>query len=88
MATMDDKALFVDTNVLVYANVIETPMHEKKGSRLTFRLCWNAEIEPGPFSLKVKAAQPPLGGVQLRNDGRENFGDWSVKLFGPAFKVA
>jgi predicted nucleic acid-binding protein len=27
MATMDDKALFVDTNVLVYANVIETPLH-------------------------------------------------------------
>ena len=24
---MDDKALFVDTNVLVYANVIETPLH-------------------------------------------------------------
>jgi len=29
MATMDDKALFVDTNLLVYANVIETPMHEQ-----------------------------------------------------------
>jgi predicted nucleic acid-binding protein len=29
MATMDDKALFVDTNVLVYANVIETPFHEQ-----------------------------------------------------------
>ena len=29
MATMDDKALFVDTNVLVYANVIETPLHEQ-----------------------------------------------------------
>ncbi|MCP3869802.1 MAG: PIN domain-containing protein [Gammaproteobacteria bacterium] len=26
---MDDKALFVDTNVLVYANVIETPFHEQ-----------------------------------------------------------
>ncbi|MBK1704375.1 VapC toxin family PIN domain ribonuclease [Halochromatium glycolicum] len=24
---MEDKALFVDTNVLVYANVIETPLH-------------------------------------------------------------
>ncbi len=29
MATTDDKALFVDTNVLVYANVIETPLHEQ-----------------------------------------------------------
>nr|VFJ95255.1 MAG: Predicted nucleic acid-binding protein, contains PIN domain [Candidatus Kentron sp. LFY] len=29
MAMMDDKALFVDTNVLVYANVIETPFHEQ-----------------------------------------------------------
>lgn len=29
MATMDDDALFVDTNVLVYANVIETPFHEQ-----------------------------------------------------------
>ncbi len=28
MATMDVEALFVDTNVLVYANVIETPLHE------------------------------------------------------------
>jgi len=26
---MDDKALFIDTNVLVYANVLETPMHEQ-----------------------------------------------------------
>jgi predicted nucleic acid-binding protein len=29
MATMDDNALFVDTNVLVYANIIETPFHEQ-----------------------------------------------------------
>jgi len=29
MATMDDNALLVDTNVLVYANVIETPFHEQ-----------------------------------------------------------
>ena len=29
MATMDDNALFVDTNVLIYANVIETPFHEQ-----------------------------------------------------------
>lgn len=29
MATMGDKALFVDTNILVYANVIETPFHEQ-----------------------------------------------------------
>lgn len=27
MATMDGDALFVDTNILVYANVIETPLH-------------------------------------------------------------
>lgn len=26
---MDDKTLFIDTNVLVYANVIEAPMHEQ-----------------------------------------------------------
>lgn len=29
MVMMDDKSLFVDTNVLVYANVIETPFHEQ-----------------------------------------------------------
>jgi len=30
MATMDDKnALFIDTNILVYANVIETPFHQQ-----------------------------------------------------------
>ncbi|VAX06576.1 hypothetical protein MNBD_GAMMA26-275 [hydrothermal vent metagenome] len=29
MAMMGDKPLFVDTNVLVYANVIETPFHEQ-----------------------------------------------------------
>ena len=29
MATKDDKALFVDTNVLIYANVIETPLHKQ-----------------------------------------------------------
>ncbi len=29
MAMMDDKPLFVDTNVLVYANVIETPFQEQ-----------------------------------------------------------
>ncbi|MCP3668305.1 MAG: PIN domain-containing protein [Gammaproteobacteria bacterium] len=27
MATMVAKALFVDTNILIYANVIETPFH-------------------------------------------------------------
>lgn len=27
MVTMDDNALFVDTNVLVYTNVVETPFH-------------------------------------------------------------
>ncbi|HEY5603194.1 MAG TPA: type II toxin-antitoxin system VapC family toxin [Gammaproteobacteria bacterium] len=29
MATMDANALFVDTNVLVYANVLETPFHDQ-----------------------------------------------------------
>lgn len=30
MATMDDKnSLFIDTNILVYANVIETPFHKQ-----------------------------------------------------------
>lgn len=29
MATMDDNALFVDTNALVYANIVETPFHEQ-----------------------------------------------------------
>ncbi len=29
MATMAAEALFVDTNVLVYANVIETPLHDQ-----------------------------------------------------------
>ena len=27
MEIMDDNTLFIDTNVLVYANVIETPFH-------------------------------------------------------------
>ena len=29
MATKGDKGLFIDTNVLVYANVIETPLHKQ-----------------------------------------------------------
>ena len=29
MAIMDDNRLFVDTNVLVYANVASTPQHER-----------------------------------------------------------
>ena len=29
MATTDVKPLFVDTNVLIYANVRETPLHER-----------------------------------------------------------
>jgi predicted nucleic acid-binding protein len=29
MTKMDDKALFVDTNILIYANVIETSFHEQ-----------------------------------------------------------
>ncbi len=29
MVIMDDNALFVDTNILVYANVFETPFHEQ-----------------------------------------------------------
>ena len=28
MAMMDDNAVFIDTNILVFANVIETPFHE------------------------------------------------------------
>ena len=36
MATMDAEALFIDTNVLVYANVIETPFHEK--AKISMRL--------------------------------------------------
>jgi len=29
MAMMDDNPLFIDTNILVYANVIETPFHQQ-----------------------------------------------------------
>ena len=29
MAIMDDNALFVDTNILIYANILETPFHEQ-----------------------------------------------------------
>jgi predicted nucleic acid-binding protein len=29
MATMDDKPLFVDTNILIYANVATAPFHEQ-----------------------------------------------------------
>ena len=29
MATMEDNPLFIDTNILVYANVVETPFHEQ-----------------------------------------------------------
>ena len=29
MAMMDDNAVFIDTNILVYANVIETPFHQQ-----------------------------------------------------------
>ncbi len=29
MAMMDDNAVFIDTNILVFANVIETPFHEQ-----------------------------------------------------------
>jgi len=29
MVMMDDKALFVDTNILINANIIETPFHEQ-----------------------------------------------------------
>ena len=35
MATTDDKALFVDTNVLVYANVDAAPLHQAALSALT-----------------------------------------------------
>ena len=29
MVTMNDSRLFIDTNILVYANVIETPFHQQ-----------------------------------------------------------
>ena len=29
MATMDDNALFIDTNILIYANVATAPLHEQ-----------------------------------------------------------
>ena len=29
MATMEDNPLFIDTNILVYANVVETPFHQQ-----------------------------------------------------------
>ncbi len=29
MAMMDDNAVFIDTNILVFANVLETPFHEQ-----------------------------------------------------------
>ncbi len=29
MVTMGDNRLFVDTNILVYANIIETPFHQQ-----------------------------------------------------------
>jgi len=29
MAKMDDSTLFIDTNILVYANILETPFHEQ-----------------------------------------------------------
>jgi predicted nucleic acid-binding protein len=29
MATMDDKPLFIDTNILIYANVVSAPFHEQ-----------------------------------------------------------
>jgi len=35
MATMDDSALFVDTNILVYANVIETSFHAQALTAVT-----------------------------------------------------
>ena len=41
MATMDVDALFIDTNILVYANVIETPFHEQALSAV------NATIQAG-----------------------------------------
>ena len=30
MMIMDDNRLFIDTNALIYANVIETPFHTTK----------------------------------------------------------
>jgi len=35
MATMDGEAIFVDTNVLVYANIVESPFHEQALTAIT-----------------------------------------------------
>ena len=35
MATMGDNALFIDTNVLVFANVLETPLHQQALQAIT-----------------------------------------------------
>lgn len=35
MATMEDNHLFIDTNILVFANVLESPMHEAALTAIT-----------------------------------------------------
>lgn len=35
MAMMDAEALFIDTNVLVYANIVESPYHEQALAAIT-----------------------------------------------------
>lgn len=45
MATMDDKPLFIDTNILVYANVAAAPFHEQalsaiKAAHQSLRPIW------------------------------------------------
>ncbi len=45
MATMDDNPLFIDTNIVVYANIIETPFHEQALAAINYaheagRIIW------------------------------------------------
>ncbi|MBN4063700.1 hypothetical protein JYT79_02850 [Cardiobacterium sp. AH-315-I02] len=35
MVMMDAEALFIDTNVLVYANIVESPYHEQALAAIT-----------------------------------------------------
>ena len=50
MVTMDDKPLFIDTNILIYANVATAPFHEQalnaiKSAHLAERaLCINRQV--------------------------------------------
>jgi predicted nucleic acid-binding protein len=78
MATTDDNALFVDTNVLIYANVAEAPLHEAafaalKQAREANRALWVsrqvlrefAAVRSRPQAF-VRAAAPELIVERLR----------------------